>query len=555
MSRDITVTFDDGTNHIYQNAPDDVTPEQVTQRAQKEFAGKQITHLDGGKGKPQGPKAVDVADAASGGIVSGLETAATMATSAVAPVLGNLRAVGEQVIGGKLGSANATEEARRNAEDYEKDYTYQPRSSQAKSNLETIGKAADLVKDAHLEGVAPMLVGGESAVAGARISKAGSVADDIKGRFAKAGIDTVAQDAEKAIRDNGVKAAREAGYVLPPSQANPTLLNGFLEGVSGKVKTAQGAAIKNQAVTDGLVRKALGLKEDAPITPETLKAVRDQAGESYAAISNIGTPFKATVQYHEAIDGLANTTENLAKKFPKLVSSKEIDDLKSSLKVDKIEPEHAVELMKILREKASDHLGPMASGQDKALGRAYRKASDAVEQMVEANLAVTGRKQLLDDFRQNRQLIAKTYTVEKALNGAGHVDANNLAAQLKRGKPLSGDLKTVAKFASQFPKAAKTIEQVGSHLPIDALDGLAAIGSGLAAGHIIGGAAVLARPAIRGAILSKPGQALLVGGGKVLPAAKEAVKPVVKPVVKSKPRQQPLSEHVDNPVQKTGTNE
>lgn len=51
MPRDITVTFDDGSTHIYQNAPDDVTPESVSSRAAKDF-GKQVVSLDGGKKSP-----------------------------------------------------------------------------------------------------------------------------------------------------------------------------------------------------------------------------------------------------------------------------------------------------------------------------------------------------------------------------------------------------------------------------------------------------------------------------------------------------------------------
>ena len=55
MSRDVTVTFDDGTSHVYANAPDDITPDKVTERAQKEFS-KKVTHLDGGKGtEPKAP--------------------------------------------------------------------------------------------------------------------------------------------------------------------------------------------------------------------------------------------------------------------------------------------------------------------------------------------------------------------------------------------------------------------------------------------------------------------------------------------------------------------
>lgn len=48
MPRDITVTFDDGTTTIYKNAPDNITPAEVTQRAVKDF-GKAVTTLDGGK--------------------------------------------------------------------------------------------------------------------------------------------------------------------------------------------------------------------------------------------------------------------------------------------------------------------------------------------------------------------------------------------------------------------------------------------------------------------------------------------------------------------------
>lgn len=52
MPRNITVTFEDGSTHVYQNAPDDVTPESVTQRATKDF-GKAVTALDGGRASAQ----------------------------------------------------------------------------------------------------------------------------------------------------------------------------------------------------------------------------------------------------------------------------------------------------------------------------------------------------------------------------------------------------------------------------------------------------------------------------------------------------------------------
>ena len=48
MARDITVTFDDGSSHVYKGAPDDITPTAVQARAEKDF-GKTVTALDGGK--------------------------------------------------------------------------------------------------------------------------------------------------------------------------------------------------------------------------------------------------------------------------------------------------------------------------------------------------------------------------------------------------------------------------------------------------------------------------------------------------------------------------
>lgn len=47
MPRNITVTFADGSQHVYANAPDDIDPDAVSNRAQNEF-NKPVASLDGG---------------------------------------------------------------------------------------------------------------------------------------------------------------------------------------------------------------------------------------------------------------------------------------------------------------------------------------------------------------------------------------------------------------------------------------------------------------------------------------------------------------------------
>jgi hypothetical protein len=71
--------------------------------------------------------------------------------------------------------------------------------------------------------------------------------------------------------------------------------------------------------------------------------------------------------------------------------------------------------------------------------RASKKAATALEDVLEGHLTTIGQPEALQAFKEARTMIAKTYTVEKALNQAtGTVDARKLAAQLNKGKPLSG---------------------------------------------------------------------------------------------------------------------
>jgi hypothetical protein len=119
---------------------------------------------------------------------------------------------------------------------------------------------------------------------------------------------------------------------------------------------------------------------------------------------------------------------------------------------------------------------------------------------------------MLNEFRNARQLIAKTYTVEKAMNPvSGNVDAKALARELKKGKPLTEELKTAAEFATQFPKATQTLESMGSLPQTSPLD-LMAAGAASAATSPAALLTLGIRPGARAAALSGPIQNRLVQG-------------------------------------------
>jgi hypothetical protein len=301
-----------------------------------------------------------------------------------------------------------------------------------------------------------------------------------------------------------VQQARDLGYVIPPTQANPSLLNRIMEGVAGKISTAQNASARNQEITNKLAAKSLGLAEDTPITPEVIKNLRDTAGQAYTKLGLSGQVI-ADKSYINALDDIAKPYVTAMQGFPDAPPSPVIN-LVQSLKSPSFDAGSAVEKIKQLRTAADD---AFRTG-NTDIARASRKAADAIENALETHLNKTGQGDLLNKFRDARQLIAKTYTIEKAANTTtGTIDAKKLAAQLQRGKPLSGELKSIAQFSQAFPKASQATEPMGSLPQISPFD----IALGLIGGVGTGGAgagAVLARPALRAAALSSPVQNRLV---------------------------------------------
>lgn len=104
MPRNITVTFADGTSHVYQNAPDNITPDAVAARAQQEF-GKPITNLDGGRssGIP-GPREAAPAAPAQPELTTGQKIYQAVRPY-VAPTVEMLGGIGGGIVGGGAGTA------------------------------------------------------------------------------------------------------------------------------------------------------------------------------------------------------------------------------------------------------------------------------------------------------------------------------------------------------------------------------------------------------------------------------------------------------------------
>jgi hypothetical protein len=307
-------------------------------------------------------------------------------------------------------------------------------------------------------------------------------------------------------RESALAAGRQAGLVVPPATANPTMKNRLLETIGGKAATAQDAALKNQPVITGLAKKAIGIDGDTPLTQEAISAVRAQAGNAYNILRNVGD-FQLEPSAVAAMDKLAAryTGSNLTKAIG---GSSDIPKIVEAIKNEPLNGNTAVDAIGLLRDRTAAAYGKGDAGEGKAL----RDLSNYLENAIEKHLSQSGEQDLLSNFRDARELIAKTYTVQKAFNpSTGDVSGIKLAAQLARGKPLTGELKLAAQFAQAFPKAAREILDSGSVRNTDLI-----VGGGTAA--LSGKYQYLLYPfirqAVRAGLLSDAGQSLAQTGAR-----------------------------------------
>lgn len=322
------------------------------------------------------------------------------------------------------------------------------------------------------------------------------------------------QQSENSLRDKVATESRGAGYTIPPTQTNPTIANRALEGIAGKLTTAQQASANNAQTTNTLAKRSLGLPVDKPITEEALGSIRETAGQAYEAVKKYGASlnlkFKPDIQFSQSVDNLGREYSKAAKEFPEIAGNDEVTSLKTSLTNKNISPEAAIELSKKLRFDASVNF--KSDNPAKAeLAHAQRNAAAAIEDFVDRRLAMSGKPELISEFRKARQIIARSYDVESALNSdTGNVSAQRLATLANKGKPLGKELQTAASFSNAFPKAAQRPEQMGSlpgWSPLDAYAGAAGVGGALLSPYMLG--ISIARPAIRSGLLSRPYQSAM----------------------------------------------
>ena len=286
------------------------------------------------------------------------------------------------------------------------------------------------------------------AVAPGVISAAGNFGKAIGQKAAATRAENIAKFNRGAPMRQTLSESVGAGYVVPPNMVNPSTKNAIIESFSGKQATSQIASVRNQDVTEKLVRQSLSLADDAPLSKSALEQIRKVEGGAY----------------------------------------KRVGDLSPAA-------EHDLEALKQARNEAQGWFNAYnrsASPADLAKAKNFRDTAEVLELQLESHASNAGKDALIPDLRAARKQIAKTYTVERALNDAtGTVNAKVIGRMFDKGKPLSDGLDTVGRFASGFPSIAQAPQQMGSPAAhnLRSMASMLAGGGGLAAAGPMGLAA------------------------------------------------------------------
>jgi hypothetical protein len=388
--------------------------------------------------------------------------------------------------------------------------TYQPRTAQGQ-------RASDLLSFIPNAYTKAVHAGGDAI----RGDSAGGLRDflgttfDVVGEGAPVGLGGVAalRAAAKAPpplspRQQALSAAQKEGYTVPPSLMDQ---RSYLEGLGGKARTAQLHSAKNADVTAKIAARELGFPEGTTLTPELLaksrKTVYDQG---YVPLKQRQAPLVADQTYWDEVGAPAQEIKQFRQSFPdvgsghhktpQLAGADELVALSDGMmNVNKISFDAAVERIRQLRFDASKNLKAFDDPAKSRLGHAQKAAAKSLEDLMERNLVAAGDQASLTKFRMAREYIAKSHTVEDAMNPVtGAVHARDLA---KSDAPMKGGLKTAADFATAFPRAVQKAESFGGTPPISPLDSsMAAImgATGAAAtggpGGLLAGGLPLLRP-------------------------------------------------------------
>lgn len=263
-----------------------------------------------------------------------------------------------------------------------------------------------------------------------------------------------------------LQAGQKLGLKALPSELDPSTVITQAESLGGAVASKRRIQLDNQEAVNNAVKKQLGIKAEQ-ISPAALDAIRRNEGKVYEQFADISERARVdledlnrrrkdirylpddpgNVQYQALLDQFDAT--NAAKRA----------ELEAAAKANPTELRRVRGEAQKLMDSYYQSNGKNVDAQTKAFE--LRQQASEIENAMEQAAIQIGKPDLAKRLAQARRKIAMTYSAEDALNpGNFNIDPDELAKQLARGVPLSGEMETIAKFKKAFQESLREASKV-----------------------------------------------------------------------------------------------
>lgn len=501
MARNITVTFEDGTSHVYNNAPDDVTPDAVEARAAKEF-GKRVTALDGGRGAAPSALKLTGADAIPGQrsisqavpepslkdrLMGVVETPIALGAGAVSGLVAPVAGVVGSLFSGKYGTQEGVRAGEEVARQVQSQF-YQPRTETAQQALSAIGKVTEPLVGVPIPTLNAL---GQATPAAARAIRdvarseanlvGGAIAAPFEVRAANKQAQRVAQSYANAPIIDAAKAAERIGVAVNPAITNPTVANrakGMLVGPAFDEAAGQ----YNAAQTTKVIRKDLGVAANEQLTPAAIEKALDEAGKPYDVVRQMSV-LKTPDESLAALQSLKKPALIGGEKSASAVGSL-VDDAINKLQEGRSGALLLDDIRSMRRNANAVYKAQSINPDPLAIAQADAQMSIAsiLENVIDANAP---SPKVLSDMRAARVRMAEIYDHERAINFANQTVDPQVYAKLlnERQGRMSGVGADIGKVAATFPDIMGTQAPAAQIAPKVTRSGALS-----AAGALLGGA-------------------------------------------------------------------
>jgi 3-dehydroquinate dehydratase len=261
-----------------------------------------------------------------------------------------------------------------------------------------------------------------------------------------------AESYAKAPQLDAIAEAQRLKLALNPTDVDPSISARAYSAAAGPRGPEALAEVNRPRVTE-IAKNELGLDTTTSLTGDAYKQARANLAAPYDEVRKL----PAMVADQTTVKNLNELRKNnkliggegVAKKVNKLVDSA-IDQTQAGLT--------GAELLDNVRTLRADakkiYNNQNATPKQVAVADANLAIANQLESMIESNIS---NPKLLDQFRDARQKMARTYVYEGATDfNTGMVDVSKLARITSKDNALTGDIASLGKIAGNFPDVFTT---------------------------------------------------------------------------------------------------